>query len=888
MAQIDLGKIKFNWRGQWIVGTAYETDDVVYDAGSSYIYVADVPVTNNLRPAADARAEVMVTGTNWRGPWTPATTYKTGDIVSYQDGVFICLIDNTVGIAPDSGAANWASLVPAPEGNVMSEVGDMIYRNNLNINSRLPIGEPGSILVALPGGVSTFNRGANYTIGTGPSATAILIDIDNSNNTVGNNNENAKITCTRGETYLFHFPDNQRVYSLKDPADPTYSLNGSGGRLLAPQVNPETATGAAALITFTPGPTTPDTVLIRDENGNTDQVEITVVDAQLVPSWRGNSFTNINRGARLPNDQHNFEFQDFSTIPAWCTFGRGHAGPNRTTGYRQAGFISEAGVVRCWGNVNNDPSAILVNQWAIGSNISIDTRDVHESIIKVPSFLLRAFNGDASEAQWLESPTGQNLGYNSRTTQPRVASVMPGNYSCFFILDNGLLFGAGRCNNYSVCGDGVLTNRAYAFIVPFLDHTNSELTGVNRPRIKQVTGDSSKDSYSTTATHAALSYDGHVYMWGANTYGQLGQGNTTVLNRATRINPVHFDNEPVRFITSSGNIYFSMYAITASGRCYAWGYNAYGQLGINNTAVANLPVEITGVLGSPLAGRRIVHVMTAQGDSTFAKTWFLTDDGEVFFCGYNEGFGGYTGVEITTSVLATPMPIRLSLSDATINSDNQKVISMYTTGGRYSTQYFVTDGGDSNQPKVYSCGNNSDGQKASGTSVTNTGSATVRSNWLLSECEWIEYGSIELNPTGVGASDLVQGTQYTTEIQDRLRVGRIVQIVGHGYASGTDQFTLALDEHGRVYFCGEGGTVNPMGYHNAITLSQNTNDRWVPCYTQPEPFVDICLTGLGAAAEKGWMAIGESGNVYVGGSNMGTYLTQSESNVFGWKKIKDR
>ena len=45
MATIDLGKIKFNWRGTYAAGTAYVPDDVVYymdgSVGSSYMCVAN-------------------------------------------------------------------------------------------------------------------------------------------------------------------------------------------------------------------------------------------------------------------------------------------------------------------------------------------------------------------------------------------------------------------------------------------------------------------------------------------------------------------------------------------------------------------------------------------------------------------------------------------------------------------------------------------------------------------------------------------------------------------------------------------------------------------------------------------------------------------------------
>ena len=41
MAQIDLGKLKFNWRGAWISTATYGKDDVVYYEGSSYVAAFD-------------------------------------------------------------------------------------------------------------------------------------------------------------------------------------------------------------------------------------------------------------------------------------------------------------------------------------------------------------------------------------------------------------------------------------------------------------------------------------------------------------------------------------------------------------------------------------------------------------------------------------------------------------------------------------------------------------------------------------------------------------------------------------------------------------------------------------------------------------------------------
>ena len=50
MAQIDLGSIKFNWKGSYSGATAYVVDDVVESSGSSYICIA--ATTGNAPPNA--------------------------------------------------------------------------------------------------------------------------------------------------------------------------------------------------------------------------------------------------------------------------------------------------------------------------------------------------------------------------------------------------------------------------------------------------------------------------------------------------------------------------------------------------------------------------------------------------------------------------------------------------------------------------------------------------------------------------------------------------------------------------------------------------------------------------------------------------------------------
>ena len=81
MATINLGNIKFNWKGTYAGGTAYVVDDVVSYSGSSYI--CKLASTGNL-PTNGTYWDVMSqAGTDGTDVGTTLTTQ--GDIL-YRDG----------------------------------------------------------------------------------------------------------------------------------------------------------------------------------------------------------------------------------------------------------------------------------------------------------------------------------------------------------------------------------------------------------------------------------------------------------------------------------------------------------------------------------------------------------------------------------------------------------------------------------------------------------------------------------------------------------------------------------------------------------------------------------------------------------------------------------
>jgi hypothetical protein len=84
MATVNLGSIKFKWKGTYAGGTAYTIDDVVEYNGSSYICI--LASTGNLPTNATYFEQMSSAGTNGTNGTDLTTTLTTqGDLV-YRDG----------------------------------------------------------------------------------------------------------------------------------------------------------------------------------------------------------------------------------------------------------------------------------------------------------------------------------------------------------------------------------------------------------------------------------------------------------------------------------------------------------------------------------------------------------------------------------------------------------------------------------------------------------------------------------------------------------------------------------------------------------------------------------------------------------------------------------
>lgn len=144
---IDLGKLRFQFRGSYSSSTQYEFNDVVLYGGNAYCYINAI-ATIGQAPSVAAYWAQMVSGLNARGAYNGATAYQVNDLVILGANTYRCIAAST-GNAPPN-ATYWEALVQglAPQSNynnatayVVNDVvlhGGFVYRCIANSTGNEP------------------------------------------------------------------------------------------------------------------------------------------------------------------------------------------------------------------------------------------------------------------------------------------------------------------------------------------------------------------------------------------------------------------------------------------------------------------------------------------------------------------------------------------------------------------------------------------------------------------------------------------------------------------------------------------------------------------------------------------------------------------------------
>jgi hypothetical protein len=201
------------------------------------------------------------------------------------------------------------------------------------------------------------------------------------------------------------------------------------------------------------------------------------------------------------------------------------------------------------------------------------------------------------------------------------------------------------------------------------------------------------NGHGSTGVRSYLMADGTIKACGMGTNFSNGDPTGSHLYLPSRISPLDCDK---RFVdVFSGGM--QHYALTENGEVWSWGYNNYGQLGHGDTASRSQPKRIEYFVMNNLQIAKVIPSRPNYYDH--ASVLFLTTDGKVYGCGYNNF--GQLGNGTTANQLT---PVRCgSLTN----------IICVALGGMPQHAYAVESNGN-----LWVWGNNGNGQLGLGDTTT--------------------------------------------------------------------------------------------------------------------------------------------------------------------------
>ncbi|WP_272946193.1 chitobiase/beta-hexosaminidase C-terminal domain-containing protein [Geobacter sp. OR-1] len=327
----------------------------------------------------------------------------------------------------------------------------------------------------------------------------------------------------------------------------------------------------------------------------------------------------------------------------------------------------------------------------------------------------------------------------------------------------------------------------------------------------------------------ALKSDGTVWAWGDNAYGQIGTG-------APNIGLQYYSPVQVSGISGVTKIAAGEYhtlALKNDGTVWAWGRNNLGQLGLGDSTDRSAPVQLTGIDG--------ITAISAKGNFSIA----LRSSGEVAAWGHN-GYGQlgnqtYVNSESPVAVqsLTGVIAIATGYNHAAALASNGSVMAWgeNIAGG-------LGDGTDqtSNIPVAVSSLND-----AVSISAGNRFSVALKSNGTVSSWGWNNWGQLgnssnddSWTPTLVagisGIAAVSSGINHTIAIRNDGSIFSWGANVygGLGNGSNTDSNTpVAVSPPINLGASPPSTTANPTGglYVSVQTVTLTANEPSTIFYT---------------------------------------------------------
>ena len=175
----------------------------------------------------------------------------------------------------------------------------------------------------------------------------------------------------------------------------------------------------------------------------------------------------------------------------------------------------------------------------------------------------------------------------------------------------------------------------------------------------------------------AIDSQGNVYAWGKNEYGRLGDG--TTIDRDIPVLLSTFSEDPnINIIAVSAGWEFSL-ALDSSGRVYAWGRNNRGQLGDGTMIDRDRPVLLTRF-------SKDLNIIITAISAGYEHSLALDYMNNVYAWGYNlyGQLGDGTKLDRDTPVLVNTFTDDPNITITSISAGFEHSVALDSTGNVYA------------------------------------------------------------------------------------------------------------------------------------------------------------------------------------------------------------
>lgn len=313
----------------------------------------------------------------------------------------------------------------------------------------------------------------------------------------------------------------------------------------------------------------------------------------------------------------------------------------------------------------------------------------------------------------------------------------------------------------------------------------------------------------------ALKADGTVWAWGANTYGELGDGTTT-----QRTTPVLLTGlTGVAKLSTSLNGSITL-ARKSNGTLWAWGSNYYGQLGDGTTITRTTPVQVVGLNDAVDVGVGAIFAGAVKSDGTVV-TW-------------GDGYSGQLGAGASIRTRAVQV------------STLTTVASVAAEAERY-TVALKTDG------TVWSWGNNQNATLGDGTTTSRPSAGQVSGLTGVVKVAAGAWNAVALKSNG---TVWTWGDNYYGQLGDGTTTTRSIPV----QTTGLSGVVAVAANTGATFALKSNGTVWGLGFNSYAQLGDGTfTNRSVPVQAGVSGIVAL------AAGSNHMLALKNDGTVWTWG-----------------------